>query len=141
MLFHCICLQNLPSTSSQKAICLLPQSLTSVPNNCIIYSFGIDYDWSFGEAMDQFGCQVSSFDHSMKDVQDKFDHSKNIHFFEIGLGSENSTKNGSKILDFKSIHNMLDPKNRTIDYLKIDIEWNEWEVLLQMIKNWTARKC
>jgi len=45
----------------QKAICLdigkAPQK-----NNCIVYSIGINNEWSFDEAMETYGCQVDLFD-------------------------------------------------------------------------------
>lgn len=44
----------------QKAVCLDPKVSPEV-NNCLIYSFGIQYDWYFEESMENVGCQVHFF--------------------------------------------------------------------------------
>ena len=118
---------------------------------CIVYSVGINGDWSFDEAMAEYGCRVFSFDPSMN-VTDH-DHSRFVHFFNLGLsdrdhvidadaGDGGDGKWTMKSLD--SIYRMLATaatanKERhhgddaVIDYLKMDIEWDEWAVLPQII--------
>ena len=119
----------------QKAVCLIPHSVAPDPSSCLVYSFGIDNDWSFDETMEKYGCEVYSFDPSIEDVQDKFDHSPKIHFYKIGLGPKNTTNDkGWKIMNLESIRNMLGHNNRIIDYLKIDIETAEWSVLPQIME-------
>ena len=41
----------------QKAICLDP-GVAPTFGNCTVYSFGIDYEWSFDESMESYGCKV-----------------------------------------------------------------------------------
>ena len=52
-----------------------------------IYSFGVDSDWSFEEAMAEMGCIVRAFDpttaEASKPAQDL------ISFRKIGLGAKN----------------------------------------------------
>lgn len=45
----------------QKSVCL-DQGLGPAINNCLVYSFGIDNEWSFDDDMAQLGCDVYSFD-------------------------------------------------------------------------------
>ena len=64
------------------------------------------------------------------------DHSSKIHFYKLGLGSKdsNSTGSGCTLKTLDSIYHMLKPRHRekVIDYLKIDIEWNELDALKQI---------
>jgi hypothetical protein len=77
------------------------------------------------------------------------DHSLFVHFYNLGLsdrdqvidddvGGSFGNKWTMKSLD--SIYRMLATKRRhdadaVIDYLKIDIEWDEWNVLPQIIES------
>ncbi len=117
-----------------KAVCLLPNSIAPQSGSCLVYSFGINNEWSFDDAMEKYGCEVYSFDPSMN-VSDKFDRSPKIHFRKIGLGAKNNiTAKGWKIMDYESIRKMLGHENRIVDYLKIDIENAEWEVLPNLME-------
>lgn len=119
----------------QKAVCLLPQSVAPTVSSCLVYSFGIKNEWSFDDAMEKYGCEVYSFDPSMLNATEKFDHSPKVHFNKIGLGPKNTiTGKGWKVRNFESIRNMLGHRNRIIDYLKIDIETGEWGILPQLMQ-------
>lgn len=85
--------------------------------------------------MEEYGCQVFSFDPSIN--QTDHDHSEQIHFYNLGLGNKNDQvdMDGWTLKTLDSIYEMLIPRHGAtiIDYLKIDIEWEEWQVLKQML--------
>ena len=114
----------------QKAVCL-DAGLAPKVDDCVVYSFGIDNEWSFDEAMEQYGCSVFAFDPSMN--KRDHEHSAKIRFFNMGLlqRDEDSGFNRWKFRTLSSIHRMLQPVHGDvdIDYLKIDIEGAEWDVL------------
>lgn len=45
----------------QKSVCL-DEGLKPAINDCLVYSFGIDNEWSFDDDMAKLGCNVYSFD-------------------------------------------------------------------------------
>jgi len=119
----------------QKAICIQPQSVAPPPGSCIVYSIGINNEWSFDDTMEKYGCTVYAFDPSMKNAEDQFNRSSGIHFYKIGLGARDETNSkGWKILTLGSIHQLLGHQDRVIDYLKMDIEFGEWDVLPELMK-------
>ncbi|XP_057367840.1 uncharacterized protein LOC130688851 [Daphnia carinata] len=130
---------NIPAVDGQKAVCLDRPHLAPSPDECIVYSFGINNEWSFDEAMEQYGCNVFAFDPSMN-VSDH-DRSEWIRFYRLGLGSKDGdTWNGQSGVETRtldSIHNMLKSIHRSdvIDYLKLDIETAEWAVLPQIVSS------
>jgi len=130
-------MKNPSGLDGQKAVCLQPISVAPPPNSCIIYSIGINNEWSFDDAMERYGCNIFAFDPSMKDAQDQFNRSSGIHFYKIGLGVRDETINstGWKILSLESIRRLLGHQDLVIDYLKMDIEYHEWAVLPELMKS------
>ncbi|XP_057368161.1 uncharacterized protein LOC130689152 [Daphnia carinata] len=120
----------------QKAVCLSPEQVAPPPGECLVYSFGINNEWSFDDHMERYGCQIYAFDPSMK--ANDHDRSPAIHFLKLGLHSRDWTnKEGWRLRSLTSIYNMLIKRHgeRVIDYLKIDIELDEWEIIPQIIKS------
>ena len=48
---------NLSFYDGQKAICL-DKGVAPQVNNCIVYSIGINNEWSFDDTMEKYGCNV-----------------------------------------------------------------------------------
>ena len=153
-----ICLDSMVRPSSALTSSLELKDIEMMKNKkrgnkgCIVYSFGINGEWSFDEAVSEYGCRVFSFDPSMNETD--HDHSQFIHFYNLGLSDRDhvidddgsGVKWAMKSLD--SIYRMLsttavsaNDKQRhhdsdaVIDYLKMDIEWDEWGVLPQIIES------
>ena len=109
-----------------------------VRNNCLIYSFGINYDWSFDDDVtNEYGCELHAFDPSMSVKSHQRSHL--ISFYDEGLSFKKiTTKVRGKewrLSDLNSIVNKLGHRKRVIDILKIDIESSEKMALPAMIKS------
>ncbi|PVD30453.1 hypothetical protein C0Q70_09719 [Pomacea canaliculata] len=106
---------------------------------CLVYSFGINNDFRFDDAMAAEGCEVFSFDPSMG-VGDH-EHAKHVTFRALGLSDHDSDTYQPnvdgyvndivtwKVRTLKSIRKMLGHENRALDVLKMDIETYEWAVV------------
>ncbi|XP_077863768.1 putative methyltransferase-like protein 24 isoform X2 [Saccoglossus kowalevskii] len=95
-----------------------------LPNNCIVYSFGINNDWSFDDAIANYGCNVYAFDPTIGLENHK--HSERVWFYNIGLYGDNVNNlklHGShwKARTLSSIREMLHHGNKplTVVYLLI----------------------
>jgi len=117
-----------------KAVCL-DQLIAPVYNSCLVYSFGINNQWTFDEAMAQFGCRVHSFDPSMG-VSD-YNRSQHIQFYNLGLSGKNGVHPNTKwnLKTASSIYEMLEHHPTLVDVLKMDVEFSEWDAIPQMLRS------
>lgn len=121
------------STDGHWDICVVEPYRPRRP--CLVYSFGINYDFSFDDAVSaKFGCTVRAFDPSMTNTKEHR-RGDNILFYRIGIGSEDKTPpNGWKI---RTLSTLVKEFNDTgvIDYLKMDVETSEWTILESMYQS------
>ncbi|ELU03686.1 hypothetical protein CAPTEDRAFT_206360 [Capitella teleta] len=101
-------------------------------DNCLVYSFGINNEWSFDDAVaDTYGCEVKSFDPSM----DVGDHKRGslISFYAVGLSGRNHVDHRKwRMRTLGSILSDIGDEGKVIDYLKMDIEYSEWTAMEAM---------
>lgn len=128
----------------QKAVCMDPE-IMPLAGKCIVYSFGINNDWSFEEMIDRYGCDVYAFDPSLNMTTRKCNDS-NIRYFHLGLGDhEEQFDDGWHVQTLSTIYDQLltekqHASDRFIDYLKIDIEEDEWTVLIDILDSGMLEK-
>ena len=92
-------------------------------NECLIYSFGIEDDWSFEDLMDRIGSTVFAFDPTVDFPSERGHHINDITFEKIGLRAKTDENN-----NLYSLFDMLKRNihmNKKIYFLKIDIEGHE----------------
>ena len=93
-------------------------------NKCLIFSFGIDTDWTFEDIMDKLGCVVHAFDPT---VVYPIARGKHITFAKLGVSAKpDMDKKLDTLSSILQKHNYQDSK---IPYFKIDIEKAELEGL------------
>jgi len=114
---------------------------------CVVYSFGIADDWTFDEAMAEFGCEVHAFDPSLG-LSDH-DHKRNVHFHNMGIsdvdsdsvtghGMRNNRAQQWKVRRLDTV--MKELGHDTVDLVKIDVEGSEWGVLSSLLVSEAVRK-
>ena len=117
----------------QKYVCMDGEQL-DLPHTdrCIVYSFGINNDWSFDDDMASFGCSVFAFDPSMNATS--LQRGDSTRFWPVGVGERDGTSElGWQLLTLDSIAEQLGHTGRTIHYLKMDVEYSEWAVFRQQV--------
>lgn len=108
---------------------------------CVVYSFGIAYNWIFDDFMITKGCDVFSFDPSM--TLGKHKRHKNHLFEPLGIGPISGVHRGKSTLyggktnyNVLSLEDMMDRYGHThIDLIRMDVESAEWDVLQAWTKN------
>ena len=109
----------------RKPICLdwLPTT------NCSVLSFGINNDFTFDDAMGDLGCSVHAFDPTMG----VSDHRRSDHVFfhSVGIAGSDGQLHGFPVVSLATAAAAASlGSSDGIDYLKLDVEGSEWDVLL-----------
>ena len=132
----------------QKAVCMDPQ-VRPFSADCIVYSFGIGDEWSFEDAIAAYGCKVFTFDPSINNTNSSSSNNSSqdkIRHYNIGLGIKDEDReqvpleNEWNLQSLASIYQQMvregqHDSEHLIDYLKIDIEMDEWWALHDMIQS------
>lgn len=114
-------------------VCLDPRY--DIISPCLIYSFGINNDFRFEKAAEEYvGCEVHAFDPSMQ--VESHQYSEKGYFHNYGIDSIETTvsKINWRLRRLENIMKELGHEGRQIDYLKMDIEFSEWPVLYDLIQ-------
>ena len=114
----------------QKYICMDELMMDIQNQECIVYSFGIGYDWSFEDGIAGFGCKVYAYDPTIDHATVR---SKNIAFKKIGVVGEASNDKR-----YQTLNQILRENGHTqtkISYLKLDIEAHELSGLPLWLKS------
>ncbi|XP_046545050.1 probable methyltransferase-like protein 24 isoform X2 [Haliotis rubra] len=106
------------------------------PSECLVYSVGINNDFSFDDAIArEYGCEVHSFDPSMKTKS--YRRSEKVSFHQIGISDTDvhipEGQTGWEMRKLGSMKQELGHDKRRINVLKMDIEHWEWKVLPEAI--------
>ncbi|XP_067652023.1 probable methyltransferase-like protein 24 isoform X2 [Haliotis asinina] len=108
----------------------------SPPNDCLVYSVGINNDFSFDDEISrQYGCEVHSFDPSMNQKSHK--RGEKLFFHNIGMSDKNvhipANQKGWEMRTLGAMKQELIHAKRHVHVLKMDIEHWEWKVLPEAI--------
>ena len=123
----------------QKTVCM-DGRMAPRRHRCLVYSFGINNEWSFDRHFEKFGCQVWAFDPSMNRSDGNF--RPNIHFLRMGIAAADYVEGNETYKTLESIYKQLETRHgpKVIDYLKIDAEGAEWTCLPQLLQSGTLDK-
>jgi len=111
--------------------------------NCVIYSFGINYESSFEAALlsRTQGCQVWGYDFSVKSFGPEIPPTQafRTHFYPYGLAGwdAHEAEHDKKMYTLQSL--MAINNHTFIDVLKIDIEGFEFEALEAIVREYKSR--
>lgn len=137
--YKCANFKSFGAGDGRKGVCL-DSRFRIIPGDCRVLSFGICQEWSFDDAMADYGCKVYSFDptNGLPDHQ----RSPNVRFYSLGIGQVRATRNQLgklkgrfKVDRYENILKMLGMSNSTVDYLKMDVEKAELSFFRDVFTN------
>ncbi|XP_045124419.1 uncharacterized protein LOC123512226 [Portunus trituberculatus] len=154
----CSCEKKLCGVDGAKMVCLDPDVMPP-PRHCHAFNFGIGYEFSFDEALVNYGCRVFAFDPTNNNVTNRVYQVNTLglaapprppslrrafHALNLGLGPKDHTlllnltedgrqyrANVAAFLTYKSVLRILDTPR--VDIIKIDIEGVEWQILQEIL--------
>ncbi|XP_063599590.1 uncharacterized protein LOC134775909 isoform X1 [Penaeus indicus] len=125
---------------AKKIICL-DERFKIDPQNCSVFSFGINRDFSFEDGMARYGCQVFAYDPTMG--VDDHQRSEKVRFFATGISNYNGMKlvgmskswSMQKVDRFENLVKAVGMEGKTIDVVKLDVELAELDFMQDMLFN------
>ncbi|XP_042859429.1 uncharacterized protein LOC122245566 [Penaeus japonicus] len=128
-----------------KKLMCLDERFRVQAGRCVVLSFGVNNEWSFEDDAERLGCKVFAFDPTMG--QEDHQRSASISFFRLGISDVEGEKpvgmNRNPVdFDFRqpfpvdryeNIVRRLGLADRVIDYVKMDVELSELDVLRDLL--------
>ncbi|XP_037084508.1 uncharacterized protein LOC119104879 [Pollicipes pollicipes] len=115
-----------PQADGEKAVCA-----DLLRPNCSVLSFGTNHDFSFDLAMEDLDCTVHAFDPTMGVTG--FRRSDRVFFHGVGIGAQDDFSARFPVANLGTIIQLIPLQQDIIDYVKLDVECSEWEVLHQQL--------
>ena len=100
---------------------------------CVVFSFGIAQETSFEREINSLGCIVYGYDHTISKQARERQENKGNGFYIYGKGIDIKPSNKMTTLDHEL--DKLGLRNKTITYIKMDIEGSEVTVVPEWIKS------
>ncbi|XP_043209808.1 methyltransferase-like protein 24 isoform X2 [Amphibalanus amphitrite] len=117
-----------------RPVCLDSEfSISDERSPCVVYAYGVSYDWTFDDGMARFGCEVHSFDPSIGAQPAR--RPSGVHFHPVGLGrNDHVNAYGWQIwtLD-RAMRELGHDHLPRLQYLKLDSEGSEWDMFSQQL--------
>ena len=133
-----------------------------VPGNCIVYSLGTRENPSFDIALGKFGCEVHSFDPTLRQqglaTAGKLDKaSTNVTFHDVGIGGRSmihapgkapwqwpglgyGRESNDKPWTLRTLESLMRELGHSrVDVLKMDVEGAEWPLLEHLFSSARSR--
>ncbi|XP_018019060.1 uncharacterized protein LOC108675551 [Hyalella azteca] len=124
----------------EKYMCMDPGRMLNA-KSCLVYSFGVGYDFTFERLMGIYGCYVVAFDDDESHSQYPSQPYNRVNFISVRLSSsgkiewktevkgkkDGSTSNYTYV--YRPLDNILaitGHYDEVLDYLKLDVEGSEW---------------
>eukprot|EP00457_Paulinella_chromatophora_P012975 gb/GEZN01013234.1/.p1 GENE.gb/GEZN01013234.1/~~gb/GEZN01013234.1/.p1 ORF type:complete len:330 (+),score=29.98 gb/GEZN01013234.1/:125-991(+) len=137
-------------------VCMDPLKNKARGRKCVVYSFGINVDWTFDDAAANHGCEVHGFDPTINfnESKAKYDSNlKTLHPWGLALGLEDRifppgtasfewpgigprTDSNTEPWELRTISSIMKALNHSaLDVLKVDVEGAEWGGLTTFMKS------